>query len=160
MRTIMALLAFFIIFGAAPRTPAFAADELFDKAAVSEQLEKGVAFLKAKNYDAAIREFEQAAEQYPEAEPYYYLGYAYYMKSKTGDGDSRKKSIENFDKAYELDPNFTPAKFKPAEHPLLKKETAPSETPAPGATAPASPQTAPTATQPEMPSQPTDQPKP
>jgi hypothetical protein len=37
------------------------------------------------------------------------------MKGRTGDGESRKKSLECFDKAYELNPNFTPSRYKPAD---------------------------------------------
>ena len=95
---------------------AFAEEELFDTKAAEQHIEKGIAHLKAKNYDAAITEFEESSAIVPEAESYYYLGYAYYMKGRTkGDGDSRKRSMENFEKAYEIDPNFTPTRFKPAE---------------------------------------------
>ncbi len=90
-------------------------NELFDTKTAAAHTEKGIASLKDKKYDAAIKEFEESASVYPDAEAYYYLGYAYYLKGKTGDGESRKKSIESFEKAYELNPNFTPSKFKPAE---------------------------------------------
>ncbi|HEY6011474.1 MAG TPA: tetratricopeptide repeat protein, partial [Nitrospirota bacterium] len=95
---------------------AFAEEELFDTKAAEKHLDQGVGHLKTKNYDAAINDFEEAAAILPEAEAYYYLGYAYYMKGRTqNDSDSRKKSMENFEKAYEIDPNFTPNRFKPAE---------------------------------------------
>lgn len=92
-----------------------AAEELFDTKAAAELLEKGISHLRTKNLDAAVEALEESVTISPEAETYYYLGYAYYMKGRTGDSDSRKKSIESFEKAYELDPNFTPSRFKPSE---------------------------------------------
>jgi len=95
-----------------------AADEpLFDTKAAAASLEKGLGLVKAKKFDEAIQLFEEAAATSPdvEAEAYYYAGYAYYLKSKAGDEDSRQKSIEFFDRAYEINPNFSPNKFKPAE---------------------------------------------
>jgi len=95
--------------------PAYPADELFDSATASKHMDQGIAFLKAKDFDAAVNEFNAAAEIAPEAEAYYYLGYAYYMKSRKVDGDSRRMSRENFEQAYEIDPNFSPTRYKPAE---------------------------------------------
>ncbi|HUI44667.1 MAG TPA: tetratricopeptide repeat protein [Nitrospirota bacterium] len=108
---------------------AHAADELFDTEAAAGHMNKGIAYLKAKNFDDAVREFDEAASISPEAEPYYYLGYAYYLKSREGDGESRKLSLENFQKAYEIDPNFTPTRYKPAEPSPLQG----SQQPQPGA---------------------------
>jgi tetratricopeptide (TPR) repeat protein len=90
--------------------PAFPADELFDTATMSKHMEQGISCLKAKDFDAAIKEFDESAAIAPEAEAYYYLGYAYYMKSRKVDGESRKMSMENFKKAYEIDPNFSPTR--------------------------------------------------
>jgi tetratricopeptide (TPR) repeat protein len=95
--------------------PAIAADELFDTKAASAHLEKGIADIKEKKYDAAISELEESASINPDAEAYYYLGYTYYMKGKKGDAESRKKAMECFEKAYELNPRFTPSRFKPPE---------------------------------------------
>ncbi len=106
-----------------------AEEELFDTKAAAAHIEKGITHLKNKNYDAAINELEEAADINPDAEAYYYLGYAYYMKGKKGDAESRKKSIEAFDKAYELNPGFTPSRFKPAETPELPRKAKPKETP-------------------------------
>ena len=92
-----------------------AQNELFDTKTASTHVEKGLALLKAKNYDAAINEFEEAAAIYPDAESYYFLGYAYYLKSKQGDGENRMKSRENFEKAYELDPGFSPGRTRQVE---------------------------------------------
>lgn len=118
---------------------AFAEEELFDTKAAAMSLEKGVAHLKTKEYDAAIKELEESVSINPDAEGFYYLGYAYYLKGKTGDGDSRQKSIDCFEKAYELDPNFTPTKYKPAEQPTVApQQQNAQESPAPSV-APAQP---------------------
>jgi tetratricopeptide (TPR) repeat protein len=92
-----------------------AEEELFDTKTAATYFEKGIAHLKAKNYDAAVTELEESVTINPDAEAFYYLGYAYYMKGRTGDGESRKKSLECFDKAYELNPNFTPSRYKPTD---------------------------------------------
>ena len=95
--------------------PGHAADELFDTAAATALVNKGVADLVAGRYDAAIEALEESVGIDPQAPAFYYLGYAYYMKSKKGDGEDRTKAMENFDKAYELDPSFTPIKIKTNE---------------------------------------------
>ena len=110
---IMALLITAIITG--KQVASYAADELFDAKTAAEHTAKGIAHLKAKQYDAAIDELEKSASVYPEAEAFYYLGYAYYMKGRKGDGESRKNAMENFEQAYELDPNFTPTRLMPSE---------------------------------------------
>jgi tetratricopeptide (TPR) repeat protein len=109
----MALLITAIITG--KQLVSYAADELFDAKTATEHMAKGIAHLKAKQYDAAINELEKSASVYPEAEAFYYLGYAYYMKGRKGDGESRKNAMENFEQAYELDPNFTPTRLMPIE---------------------------------------------
>ncbi len=130
--------------------PAFSAEEPFDTATAAKHLEQGVAFLKAKNYDAAISEFEEAAEINPDAEAFYYLGYTYYLKGKKSDGENRKKSRENFEKAYEINPNFTPSRYKPSE-PAPAKKTKKDQEPTETQKQPE--------TQPLQPSSPTEQPK-
>jgi len=112
--------------------PAFPAEEVFDTATASKHLEQGISHLKAKDFDAAITEFDESASISPEAEAYYYLGYAYYMKGRTGDGGSRQKALENFDAAYELDPDFSPTRLKPSE-------PAPQQTATPAPNAPQAP---------------------
>ncbi len=128
-----------LLLGLAPLAAFAAEDDLFDTKAAAEHLEKGLTELKAKNYDAAVAEFEESASISPEAEAFYYLGYTYYMKGRAGDEESRKLSLENFDKAYEIDPNFTPTRYKPAEPAPAaaaeKTDQAPAQTPA-AATAP------------------------
>jgi len=112
----------------------YAADELFDTKTAAEHMAKGIAHLMAKQYDAAIGELEESASVYPDAKAFYYLGYAYYMKGRKGDGEIRKNAMENFERAYELDPNFTPTRLRPAE-PLPsipeQKNTENVQTPAP-----------------------------
>src|SRR3990170_5193251 len=116
--TALCVLAFVLILAPALGR---SAEELFDTKAATQHTEKGIAHLKAKNYDAAIKEFEESSAIYPDAEAFYYMGYAYYMKGKiNNDSESRKRSAENFDKAYELNPNFTPSRFKPEEAAVAK----------------------------------------
>ncbi len=68
------------------------------------------------------------------------------MKSRKVDGENRKMSLENFEKAYEIDPNFSPTRFKPSE-PAPQLTTTPST-----AAVPVEPQ--PAAQQPPTPEQP------
>jgi len=104
------------------------ADELFDTEGAAALTNKGVSDLMLGHYNAAIEALEESVGIDPQAPAFYYLGYAYYMKSKKGDGENRTKAMENFDKAYELDPNFTPIKIKtdePAAAPAPSSITAP-----------------------------------
>jgi tetratricopeptide (TPR) repeat protein len=119
--------------------PAFPAEEVFDTATASKHLEQGISHLKAKDFDAAISEFDESASISPEAEAYYYLGYAYYMKSRKMDGEDRQKALENFDRAYEIDPNFSPTRYKPSEPPP-RQATTPARVAEPVAPQPAAPQ--------------------
>jgi tetratricopeptide (TPR) repeat protein len=146
MRDTRMLACILLIMVSVVSVSAFAEEELVDTKAAEKHIEKGIAHLKAKNYDAAVNEFEESAAILPEAESYYYLGYAYYMKGRKQDGDSRKKSIENFEKAYEIDPNFTPSRFKPAEPVPAKQDVASAPKSAPTATPESSP--TPTTSQP------------
>jgi len=118
-----------------------AEEELFDTKTATVHLEKGLEYLKAKKFDSAISEFEESALIYPDAEAFYYLGYAYYMKGKNQDGEYREKAMENFEKAYEINPGFTPTKFKPVEPvPAVtepKQETAKEQPQQPSETQPA-----------------------
>jgi tetratricopeptide (TPR) repeat protein len=109
---------------------ALAAEELFDTKAAAQHKEKGVALLQQKNYRAAVKEFEEASTIEPDAEAFYYLGYAYYMDAKTTDNEqSRKLSMENFQKAYDIDPNYTPTKLGAVETPPpASKKPAPQKT--------------------------------
>jgi tetratricopeptide (TPR) repeat protein len=125
-----------------------AEEELFDTKAAAKHTEQGIVYLKAKNLNAAIKEFEESAAMNPEAEAFYYLGYAYYLKGRGGDANSRVQARENFDKAYELEPNFSPTRFKPAGPPpvALEKKQEQAESPTSAAT-PSAPTTEPAAPQ-------------
>jgi len=76
-------------------------------------MSKGHVLLRSHKIDAAIKEFKQAAELAPEAEAFYWLGYSYYLKGRTGNVESRRLSRENFDSAYEADPNYSPTQAAP-----------------------------------------------
>ncbi len=101
---------------AAPAVNA-AEEELFDAKGAAASIEKGLALVRQKNYDAAVEMFEEAAAMSPEieAEALYYAGYASYLKGRAGDEDARQRSVEFFDRVYEINPNFSPNKFKPTE---------------------------------------------
>ncbi|HTG01064.1 MAG TPA: hypothetical protein VK654_10820 [Nitrospirota bacterium] len=140
MRTYLsALVACCIMLGLSPLA-GYAQEDLFDSKASGEHMEQGIAQLKAKKIDAAIREFEAAAEIAPDAEAYYFLGYAYYLKGRTGDAESRRLSREYFEQAYAIEPNFSPSRLK-TEPNLLEGQQEPE--PAETATAPTTTQPAP-----------------
>jgi tetratricopeptide (TPR) repeat protein len=166
MRRMISLVFMVALIGAVVPVVGAAEEELFDTKAATARLEKGLALVKAKKYDAAVEVFEDAAATSPdvEAEALYYAGYACYMKSKSGDEDARQRSIEFFERAYEINPNFSPNKFKPTEPlpgPAARKES--DVTPAAAAPAgtlaipPAAPPTAPAT--PSAPAAPAEQPK-
>lgn len=115
MRTKIALILLIVLLSGAMPIPAAAEEELFDTQTAAAFLEKGLASLRQRNYDAAISAFEDAVSAAPDADAYYLLGYAFYLKGKTGDAESRKKAAENFSQAYQINPNFSPNKFKPEE---------------------------------------------
>jgi tetratricopeptide (TPR) repeat protein len=117
MRGIVAsVLVLMLLSIAAPAVYA-AEEELFDTKGAATSIEKGFSLVKQKKYDAAVEMFEEAASMSPdiEAEALYYAGYACYLKGRSGDEDARQRSIEFFDRAYEINPNFSPNKFKPTE---------------------------------------------
>ena len=141
---------------AVPALAPAAEEELFDTKAAAANIEKGMKHLKAKKYDAAIEALEEAVAAAPNAEAHYWLGYAYYMKGRKGDEDARQRSIENFEQAYQINPNYTPSKLKPetimapgaqqagesslsSAAPASKLEPG-AAAPAPAAPAPAAPQ--------------------
>jgi tetratricopeptide (TPR) repeat protein len=116
-----------------------AQEELFDTKAAAQHLEQGLARLGEKHYDSAIAEFQESAEIAPEAEAFYYLGYAYYLKGRKGDSEARDLSRENFEKAYEIDPNFSPTRLKQPEQgagvtPATEQPAPPSPASTPAAT--------------------------
>jgi len=94
--------------------PGISSDDLFDRKSYALHLGKGIKHLEAGRHNAAIREFEEAAAQNPDAEAYYYLGYVYYLKAqRRGDRESQQKSQENFALSHELDPEFKPRRPLP-----------------------------------------------
>jgi len=106
-----------VLLAAVTGTTLYAAEEepLFDVEAGTEHLQNGNKLIAARNYDAAIEEYEEAVSAAPSAEAYYRLGYAYYLKGRSGDEDARQLAIENFEMAYDMDPNFSPNVYGPAE---------------------------------------------
>lgn len=151
----IALLLLSLLLLAVPVLTAAAEEELFDTAAAAAAREQGIAALRHRNIDAAIEAFEDAVAAAPDAESYYLLGYAYYVKGKAGDAESRQKAMENFNQAYEINPNFTPSKFKPeditmpgAQQPAAQSlgAAAPESKKEPVPASAAQPQTAPTGT--------------
>ena len=113
---ISSVLVLMLLSIAAPAAYA-AEEELFDTKGAAASVEKGLSLVKQKKYDAAVEAFEEAAALSPdiEAEALYYAGYACYLKGRAGDEDARQRSVEFFDRAYEINPNFSPNKFKPTE---------------------------------------------
>ncbi len=119
-RIAVLLMALFILGSGAAVS---AAEELFDTETAKVHRDNAMEFLRQRKYDAAIKELEEATLYNPNAEAYYYLGYAYYLKGKNeGDGESREKSREYFDRAYELNPNFSPMALAPADMPPPEQE--------------------------------------
>jgi tetratricopeptide (TPR) repeat protein len=162
MRRMISLVLMVALIGAVVPVVVAAEEELFDTKAAAASLEKGLALVKAKKYDAAVEVFEDAAATSPdiEAEALYYAGYACYMKSKSGDEDARQRSIEFFERAYEINPNFSPNKFKPTE-PLPGPAARKGGDATPAAAAPAStlaiPPVQPAPTAPATPAEPPKQ---
>lgn len=136
MRKMLAVLIGAAILVLVQAVAAPAQEELFDTKAAAEALEKGVHLLGARNYDAAIEAFEEAVGTAPNAESLYLLGYAYYMKGKSGDEESRQRAMENFRQAYEMNPNFSPNKFVIPEI-MTAPQAAPAADATPAAAAPA-----------------------
>jgi len=151
------VLLFFLFMALMTPVMGYAADELFDTKAAAERMERGIADLQKKDFNAAIKEFEEAASISPEAEAYYYLGYAYYLKGRAGDSVSRSLSRENFEKAYEIDPNFTPARNQFAKPEPMAEQPRTDEGIAAAPTV-QQPQVVPPAAEPETP-QPTSPPE-
>jgi tetratricopeptide (TPR) repeat protein len=161
---ISSVLVLMLLSVAAPAVSA-AEEELFDTKGANASVEKGLSLIKQKKYDAAVEAFEEAAAMSPdiEAEALYYAGYACYLKGRSGDEDARQRSVEFFDRTYEINPNFSPTKFKPVE-PLPGPASQKGGDVTPAAAAPAGtlaiPPAAPTApAEPTAPAVPTEQPK-
>ncbi|MEK6684121.1 MAG: tetratricopeptide repeat protein [Nitrospirota bacterium] len=79
------------------------AAELFDAEAAKHHFDAGRDFYVKKDYENAIKEFEEAAQIDPEnTHAYYFMGYAYYKLK------DMKKAMEVFDQAYEADAKYSP----------------------------------------------------
>jgi len=86
------------------------ADELFDAEEAKQHFNAGLDLYFKKDYQNAIKQFEEAAQSDPEnANAYYFMGYAYYKLK------DMKKAMEVFDQAYEVDAIYSPLKNAPAE---------------------------------------------
>ena len=62
-----------------------AQEDLFDTKAAGALYAQGMNHLRAKKLDEAITALEESLSIAPDARAYYFLGYAYYLKGKTGD---------------------------------------------------------------------------
>ncbi len=143
MRMMLAVLAgaAIVLLGAAgPVTAqeAAAQEELFDTASAAEAMERGVHLLGSRNYDGAIDALEESVGIAPTAESLYLLGYAYYMKGRSGDEESRQLAMENFRQAYAMNPNFSPNRFVTPEIMTAPQPPSPAQDATPAAAAPAS----------------------
>lgn len=151
MRSLVIVLSAFVIVTAGLRIAA-PEEELFDIKTAVVHRDRGISLLKAKNYKAAVAELEESVSIAPNAEAYYYLGYAYYYEGRAGNSESRKKSIECFDRAYELDSSYTPSRYRFSEP--VSADPKESMHPASLAPQPSPDETVPTA--PEHPVQPSN----
>ena len=149
-----------LLLAVAPMVNAANEEPLFDTKAAAAGLEKGLSLIKQKKYDAAVEAFENAAATSPdiEAEALYYAGYACYLKSRSGNEDARQRSVEFFDRAYEINPNFSPNKFKPTA-PMPGPDSQQGGAVTPATAAPASTLAIPPAAPPNAPSAPAEQSK-
>ena len=128
-----------------------AQEDLFDTKAAGALYEQGMNHLRSNKLEEAITAFEESLSIAPDARTYYFLGYAYYLKGKSGDIDSRKKAMESFEQAYELEPDFSPTKYEHAEkiEPIKPEQQSPKaeQNPLPESNVPENPAPAPAAQQ-------------
>ena len=76
-----------------------------------DPLQAGLVAFKQKKFARAEDDFEKAAEENPQsAAAHFYLGYSIYktVEHKKPFHPDKQKAAAEFQKAYELDPNFTP----------------------------------------------------
>ncbi|MBI3609076.1 MAG: tetratricopeptide repeat protein [Nitrospirae bacterium] len=98
-----------LILFSAGLSSAFAA-EMFDADAARHHFNAGLDRYFKKDYEGAIREFEEAARIDPEsANAYYFMGYSYYKLK------DMKKAMEVFDEAYEADAKYSPLRRLPPD---------------------------------------------
>ena len=81
---------------------------LQDRKSASGYFEEGVSLVQKGKYDEAIKKYKKGLRREPRsAVGYNYLGMAYgYKYEQLRSLDWKKKEIESFKKAIELDPNF------------------------------------------------------
>ncbi len=74
-------------------------------------IDAGLAAFKKRRFSKAEAEFQKAVAADPSsAAANFYLGYTYYKiaEPRRRDSAGKQKALEYFDKAFELDPSFTP----------------------------------------------------
>jgi tetratricopeptide (TPR) repeat protein len=74
-------------------------------------IDAGLAAFKKRRFAKAEAEFKKAVEADPSsAAANFYLGYTYYKIAEPlrRNSPGKQKALEYFDKAYQLDPSFTP----------------------------------------------------
>jgi tetratricopeptide (TPR) repeat protein len=79
--------------------------------AAQANIDAGLAAFKKRRFSKAEDEFKKAVEAEPSsAAANFYLGYTYYKIAEPMRRNSpgKQKALEYFDKAFELDPSFTP----------------------------------------------------
>jgi tetratricopeptide (TPR) repeat protein len=79
--------------------------------AAQANIDAGLAAFKKRRFSRAEAEFLKAVEAEPSsAAANFYLGYTYYKIAEPSrrNTPNKQKALELFDKAFELDPSFTP----------------------------------------------------
>jgi TolA-binding protein len=70
--------------------------------AEDDSFERGLSSYMKRDYSSAVAYFKEHVARMPDAEAYYFLGYASYELGQT------KDAAGYFREAYLIDPNFTP----------------------------------------------------
>lgn len=94
-----------------PQDPAAASSTAAPTGAGQANIDAGLAAFKKRRFSKAEGEFRKALEADPSsAAANFYLGYTYYKIAEPQRRNSagKQKALELFDKAFELDPAFTP----------------------------------------------------
>jgi len=77
--------------------------ELFDVQAANEHFNQGLNQYFQKDYAGAVENFTESIKINPDnAKAYFFIGYAYYKQGEF------TKAGESFEKAYALDPRYSP----------------------------------------------------
>ncbi len=94
-----------------PQDPAAVSSTDTAGGAGQANIEAGLAAFKKRRFSKAEAEFRKALEADPSsAAANFYLGYTYYKiaEPQRRNSSGKQKALELFDKAFELDPAFTP----------------------------------------------------